>query len=38
MGPFRLPLFDYLYTLTPLHFWVVLAIALCGLDIEIHYS
>jgi hypothetical protein len=30
MGPFRLPEFDYLYTLIPLNFLVVLAIALCG--------
>jgi hypothetical protein len=34
----RLPQFDYLCTLIPLNFWVVLAIALCGLGMEIHYS
>jgi hypothetical protein len=38
MGPNRLPQFDYLYTLIPLNFWVVLTIALCGLGMEIHYS
>jgi hypothetical protein len=39
MGSFMYPSFDYSIPCSPLeYFWVVLAIALCGLGMEIHYS
>jgi hypothetical protein len=38
MGPNRLPLFGYVYTLFTTEFWVVPAIALCGFGYgDTHY-